>query len=168
MAEEGAIAKLDTEKYLIEEMKAARLRIDEEIKTMNQFEILSIAAIWAIYGAFLTFKILDHGALVVMTTVPFAICVYGVFRYRAHADVVKIHERYIKHSIEAAFFPGDAGGLVRYYDKKKRSLLRTARLTFWVALSALTFAILVVAVVCPERLTQVYPKTPSVVGGVVG
>ena len=75
--------------YLIEEMKAARARIDENIKTMNQFEILSIGAIWATYGAFFSFKISAPAALVFLASIPVLICTYGLFRYRAHADVIR-------------------------------------------------------------------------------
>ena len=140
--------------YLVEEMRAARSRIDEEIKTMNQFEVLSIAAIWAIAWAFFSFKISDPGTLRLLAFVAFAVCIYGIFRYRAHADVVRIHERYIKLYIEKTVFTVDSKpqGLVRYYDRKKRSLLKYARLTFWWILVALSFAVFVVAIVSPEKL----------------
>jgi hypothetical protein len=150
--------------YLIEEMKAARTRIDEEIKTMNQFEILSIAAIWTTYWAFFSFSVKDHAALVLLTFIPFVVCVYGVFRYRAHADVVRIHERYIKLYIERSVFTVDSKpqGLVRYYDRRKRSLLKFARYTFWWTLLFLSFALLVIAVACPEILTRIHvPKQGS-------
>ena len=154
-------------KYLIEEMKAARARIDEEIKTMNQFEILSIAAIWATYYAFFSFKVIDPAAMIVLAFVPFVICVYGIFRYRAHADVIRIHERYIKLYIEKTIFTADSKpqGLVRYYDRKKRSLLKFARYAFWWTLVALSFAVLVVAITSPEKISRVHSLTSTSVAG---
>jgi hypothetical protein len=115
--------------YLIEEMKAARLRIDEEIKTINQFEILCITAIFAAYYIFLYFRIINIGGLVFISIIPVVICAYGLFRYRAHADVIKIHERYIKFHIEKTIFDGSSRprGLVKYYDQKKTRPLETSQ-----------------------------------------
>ena len=112
-------------------MKAARLRIDAEIATMNQFEILSLTTIGAIYFLFFQFRITDRGGLIFLSSLPVAISAYGIFRYRAHAHIVELHERYIKDRIEKFIFPPpDDGGLVTYYDKEKRRLLKHARLTF--------------------------------------
>ena len=63
-AESDAVPNASEEyknEYLLEEMKAARNRIDEEIKIINQFEILSISAIFATYYLFLSFKIQIRG-----------------------------------------------------------------------------------------------------------
>jgi hypothetical protein len=158
----SALSKHEIE-YLIEEMKAARQRIDEEIKTMNQFEILSITAIWVTYWAFLFFKITDYGALIVICFIPVLICVYGIFRYRAHADVVRIHERYIKLYIEKTIYSetNRPRGLVRYYDRKKRSLLKIARLSFWIAIFLISFGIFIAVVVAPEKITQIHSAAPT-------
>jgi len=157
------MSALDDQKnsYLIEEMKVARQRMDAEIITMNQFEILSFTSIGAIYVAFFQFKIVDHAALVFLSFLSVAICAYGIFRYRAHADIIKIHEDYIKEKIESTVFGGEGRkgeGLVVFYDSKKRSLLIWARLVFWGAIFLVSFAIFILAIACPEYLIRVIPK----------
>jgi hypothetical protein len=141
--------------YLIEEMKAARQRIDAEITTMNQFEILSITSIGAIYLIYFQFKIVDRGGLVFLTLLPVLICAYGLFRYRAHAAIVRIHEEYIKEKIETKIFPPSERGLVGFYDERKRSQLKQARLTFWTIIFLISFTIFILAIFCPEYILRI-------------
>jgi|GEM_PF-4736479 len=142
--------------YLLEEMKAARSRIDAEIKTMNQFETLSIGAIGATYGAFFSFKISAQAPLIFLAFITVLICVYGLFRYRAHADVVRIHEDYIKLRIESSVFGASERGLVQYYDDNKRSLLKFWRLVFWYSLIVVSLAILLFSICSPEKLASLH------------
>jgi hypothetical protein len=157
----------NTYKYLSEEMKSARARIDDEIKTINNFEIVSVSAVFASYYLFLSFKIVDYYAIILISFIPFLICIYGVFRYRAHADVVKIHENYIKFHIERRVFGKKkfSSGLVRYYDRKKRSLLKYARYAFWGFLTVVTLSVFVIAIGWPEKVTRVHNFSTSRVSG---
>jgi len=152
------VSEYNTVTYLVEEMKSARQRIDAEITTMNQFEVLCLTSIGAIYFLFFQFRIVDHGRVVFLASLPVLISAYGLFRYRAHADIVKIHEEYIKTKIEKYFYEtSDHGGLVGYYDAEKRGLLKLARLSFWTLVFLLSFSILVLATFCPELLTRIIP-----------
>lgn len=67
------------QQFSIEEMKVARSRIDQEIATMNNFEIVSVkAAIGAIYLIFFSQRITDQAALIVISALP-SLCVAMVF-----------------------------------------------------------------------------------------
>jgi hypothetical protein len=147
--------------YLLEEMKAARQRIEAEINIMNRFEILSISVVGAIYFTFFQFKISNQSALVTLSLLPTLICVYGVFRYRAHADVVRIHEGYVKN-IERQIQELDGSekfqGLVTFYDAQKRSRLKYARYAFWTVMFLLSFTILILALFCPGHLATIHTK----------
>lgn len=125
-------------KYMIEEMKAARVRIEEEIKAINQFEVFSLTVIGAMYFVFFQFKIQDAGLIRVLSLLPVAICLYGIARYTAHRDVIRIHEEYVKKIEEKVFV--NLGGLVSYYDREKASRLKYARYLFWSAI--LGFAVI--------------------------
>jgi hypothetical protein len=52
-----------SEQFKLEELNVARERIDREIATMNNFEIVSVAAMGAIYLVFFSQHIVDRGAL---------------------------------------------------------------------------------------------------------
>jgi hypothetical protein len=150
------------QQFSIEEMKAARGRIDQEIATMNNFEIVSVAAIGAIYLAFFSQRISDHYALMVLTALPVIVCGYGLFRYRAHASIVQVHEEYIK-ILEKQFL--DRSGLVGHYDENKTGQLKLARFAFWTIIFLLSFAVFIVSVACPEKLTRIHPLIPPVSSG---
>ncbi|PZU84538.1 MAG: hypothetical protein DI528_14395 [Shinella sp.] len=138
---------------MLEEMKAARLRIDEDIRTMNQFEVLSIIAIGLIYWFMISEKLDSYFLLIIITAFPVLIAGYGLVRYRAHAAVIRVHDKYIKFHIERAIYGRTSlRGLVRYYDRKKDSSLRNARFAFWGIIFLISFAIFIVAIVAPEKL----------------
>jgi hypothetical protein len=147
--------------YLVEEMKAARQRIDAEIATMNQFEVLSITSIGAIYLIFFQFKIVDPAGLIFLSLLPVLICGYGLFRYRAHAAIVRIHEEYIKEKIETKVLGLGEKGLVGFYDDKKRSTLKQARFTFWTVIFLISFSIFILAAVCPEYILRINPPSSA-------
>lgn len=142
------------EQFRIEEMKAARGRIDQEISTMNNFEIVSVAAMGAIYFTFFSQRISDHVALVVLSMLPVIVCGYGLFRYRAHASIVQVHEEYIK-TLETKFL--GRSGLVGHYDENKTGQLKRARFAFWVIILLLSFAVFIVAISCPDKITRIHP-----------
>jgi hypothetical protein len=146
------------EQYRLEEMKTARARIDQEISTMNNFEIVSVAAMGAVYLTFFSQHISDHAALIVLSSLPIIICGYGLLRYRAHASIVQVHEEYIKR-LERKFL-GESG-LVGHYDENKSGQLKQARFAFWIIIFLLSFAIFVIAIACPQKLTQVHYAPPS-------
>ncbi len=141
------------EQFRIEEMKAARGRIDQEISTMNNFEFASVAAMGAVYLIFFSQRLSDHAALIVISSLPVIICVYGLFRYRAHASIVQVHEEYIK-VLELKLL--SSKGLVGHYDDNKTGQLKRARIAFWAVIFLLSFAIFIVAVACPRKLAQVH------------
>jgi hypothetical protein len=145
------------QQFSIEEMKAARGRIDQEIATMNNFEIVSVAAVGAIYLTFFSQRISDHSALVFLTALPVIVCGYGLFRYRAHASIVQVHEEYIK-ILEKQFL--DRAGLVGHYDENKTGQLKQARFAFWTIIFLLSFAVFTIAIACPEILTRIHPPSP--------
>ncbi|MDQ1186789.1 MULTISPECIES: hypothetical protein [Agrobacterium] len=141
--------------YLLEEMKAARTRIDEEIRTMNQFEILSMVAVGLIYWLVLSAESLRPLALALSAFFPVLISGYGIFRYRAHAHVIKVHEAYIKIHIERKIFGRTSlSGLVKYYDRKKTGNLKTARFTFWIVAFCISLSLFVVCLVAPEMVRK--------------
>lgn len=141
--------------YLLEEMKAARFRIDEEIRTMNQFEILTIIAIGLIYWLILSAENISHLSLSFASFFPVLITAYGIFRYRAHAHVVKVHEAYVKMHVERTVFGKmSLKGLVKYYDRKKNGTLKTARFAFWVATFCISLSLFVICLVAPEKVRQ--------------
>ncbi|MFT4276871.1 MAG: hypothetical protein QM576_10985 [Rhodopseudomonas sp.] len=142
------------EQFRVEELKAAHLRIDQEIATMNNFEIVSVFAIGAVYFTFFSQRVSDHGVLVILSLLPVIICGYGLFRYRGHASIVQVHEKYIK-SLEEKFL--GSPGLVGHYDANKSGQLKNARFAFWLIMFLLSFAVLVVSVVCPDRLAKSHP-----------
>jgi hypothetical protein len=147
---------MDTkDQYLIGEMQACRGRIDQEIAAMNKFETVSVIAIGAIYWLFFSERIQDQAAIVLLTALPVIICAYGLFRYRAHASIVQVHEAYVK-SVEAKVLKEP--GFVTHYDSNKSSLLKYARVVFWSVMLAMSFALLVVAVVCPEKISRVHNR----------
>jgi hypothetical protein len=144
--------------YLLEEMRVARERIAAEIDRINQFEVLSFTAIGAIYLLFFQYKIVDHGAIVLLAFLAVAICAYGIVRYRAHAAVIQTHECYIKEVIENKVF-GPERGLVEYYDNHKKSRLRQARFLFWGVMLLVSLVILILATFWPDYITRALPKS---------
>jgi Ca2+/Na+ antiporter len=147
---------LELNKYRIEEMKTARQRIDAEILSMNQFEFASFAVIGAVYILVFQYNIRLQPLLSLLAFFPVILCAYGIFRYRAHADVVKIHEEYIKENIESHFY-GEHRGLVGHYDNNKRSLLKYARMIFWGIILLIFFSILIISIACPEMILKTLP-----------
>ena len=145
---------MDTkEQYLIEEMQACRGRIDQEIAAMNKFETVSVIAIGAVYWLFFSEHIKDQAAIVLLTALPVIICAYGLFRYRAHASIVQVHEAYVK-SVEMKVL--NEPGFVTHYDNNKSGLLKYARIAFWSVMLAISFTLLVIAMVCPEKISRVH------------
>jgi len=146
------------EQFRIEEMKAARSRIDQEISTMNNFEFASVAAMGAIYLIFFSQRISDHAALIVLSSLPVIICGYGLFRYRGHASIVQVHESYLK-ALENRFL--NQPGLVGHYDENKTGQLKNARFAFWIIIFLLSFAVFVVAVVAPQKLSRIHNSSAA-------
>ncbi|MDQ0457151.1 hypothetical protein [Rhizobium paknamense] len=139
--------------YLQEEMKTARMRIDEEIRTMNQFEILSIIAIGLIYWFLVGGQVKNTFVVGVVSFFPVLISIYGIFRYRAHAEIIQINEKYIKFHIERTIFgKSSLKGIVKYYDRKKTGNLKIARYVFWILISIIAICIFTISVVSPEKI----------------
>jgi len=144
------------EQFRIEELKAAHNRIDQEIATMNNFEIVSVFAMGAIYFTFFSQKITDHTALIILFVLPAFVCAYGLFRYRAHASIIQVHEEYLK-DLEQRFLGSDKKtGLVRHYDETKTGQLKVARFAFWGMMLIFSMAVAAIAVVSPDVLVRVH------------
>lgn len=151
--------------YLIEEMKAAHNRIEEEVKSINQFEILAMSIIGAIYFLFFNFKIVDTGLIRALSLLPIAVCIYGLARYTAHRGVIAIHERYIKGVIEPAVFSENRKfGLVFFYDEE-RSLLQYAGYLLWFAVLLFVLIFSATAFWNPEYVAS-FHGVPSAVSSV--
>lgn len=141
------------DQFKLEELKAAHTRIDHEIAAMNNFEIVSVVAIGAVYFTFFSQRIADHTALVVLFAVPAIVCAYGLFRYRGHASIVQVHESYIK-KLEKGFL--GASGLVGHYDDNKSGQLKQARFAFWSVMLIFSALLCAIAVVSPDVLRRVH------------
>jgi hypothetical protein len=89
----------------------------------------------------------------VLSALPVIVCGYGLFRYRAHASIIQVHEAYVE-KLEKDFLK--EGGLVHHYDEKKTGQLKQARFAFWFIILFLSFAVFVISVVCPHLLARVH------------
>lgn len=148
--------------YLVEEMKAARTRVEEEIKSINQFEILAMSIIGAIYFLFFNFRIVDPGLIRTLSLLPIVVCFYGFARYTAHRDVIRIHEQYIRDVIEPTFFQSDRNyGLVFFYDDRKRSLLKYARYLLWLTVLGFAGIFAVFAFWMPDYVASFHGSTKT-------
>jgi hypothetical protein len=141
------------EQFRFEELKAAHNRIDQEIAAMNNFEIVSVVAMGAIYFTFFSQRIADDTALVVLFSLPAVVCAYGLFRYRGHASIVQVHEAYIK-KLEKKFLRDT--GLVGHYDENKTGQLRQARFAFWSIMLLFSLVLAAIAVTSPQTFTKIH------------
>ena len=149
------------EKYVIEEMKVARDRINAEIAVMNQYEILVIGLIGAIYAVILQYRISDRTALFILTSLPAVVAVYGYFRYRVHAKVIIKHNSYLK-KLEKFVKARDKDfeGLATFWDtESSRTYIGTIRTYFWFFIIAIAAALMFLTHFYPDLLAgSVHPK----------
>ncbi|MEH3144866.1 MAG: hypothetical protein PGN34_05860 [Methylobacterium frigidaeris] len=148
---------VDTQQYLLEEVKSARSRIDQEISSMNSNEALNITYIAAIYLAYFQFKITDHWFLRLLSVLPVGIAMYGLVRYNAQRHVINIHESYIKSAEDKIrLSQSDFRGLMTYYDAQKRSKLKYARWMLWGSLVIFTIIFSGAAFCYPEWISSIH------------
>src|SRR3954468_110239 len=124
------------EKYVVEEMKIVRNRIDAEIASMNQYEILVMGFIGAVYALIFQYRIADRTILLMLAALPIIVAIYGYFRYRVISRVIRKHGLYLKE-IEATISVQEASfvGLATFWDSKPpRTHIGKIRSVFWFAI----------------------------------
>jgi hypothetical protein len=139
------------EKYMIEEMKAVQQRMNADIEVMNKYEVFGVGLVGAILALIFQYKIADRSVLFLITALPALVGVYGHFRCRAHAKLVRRYNEYLL-KIESSLKRRDDAfvGFATSNDLSKiKSNIKAVRLSFW-------FAIILISVGLTIA-TQFYP-----------
>jgi hypothetical protein len=144
------------EKYVVEEMKAVRERINAEIALVNRYEILYIGLVGVVYAVILQYKISDRITLLIITLLPVLVGVYGFLRYQSHQEIVDQYDSYLIQ-IETFVKSKDTSfvGLTTFYHASPiRSHIRKLRSFFWISIVLLSVALTLVTQIDPERLAR--------------
>lgn len=144
-------------------MKVARDRMNADIDVMNRYEVLSVGLVGAILALIFQYKIKDPGALFVITMLPAFVGVYGYFRFRAHAKLVRKHNDYLM-AIEKRLKCRDSsfiGLATSTKESEQKSHIKLVRSLFWIAIIVFSFVLTISTQLAPDWLATSVGITPG-------
>ena len=149
------------DKFIIEEMKVVRDRINYEIDVINRAEILSIGLVGAVVALIFQYKISSRIPLFVITSLPGLVGIYGYYRYRTHAEIIEKYNDYAKEIEERIRQKDDAfvGLVTAYQANKRKSRIRTLRTWIWKAIIIFSIVLTVILQWDPAMLLS--PTQPK-------
>ncbi|WP_035964738.1 hypothetical protein [Bradyrhizobium sp. YR681] len=144
------------EQYIMEEMKVAQARMSADIDAMNRYEVYAVTLVGAILALIFQYKIVDRSVLLVVTVLPGLVGIYGHFRCRAHANLVKRYNEYLL-KIESSLKSRDdrfVGFATANQTSEIRSYIKTVRSSFWVAIIAISIGLTIATQLAPAWLAN--------------
>jgi len=151
------------EKYMIEEMKVAQTRMSTDIDVMNRYEVYGITLIGAILALIFQYRIADRYVLFVVTVLPALVGIYGHFRCRAHANLVRRYNEYLL-KIESTLKQRDrsfVGFATSNEASEIRSNIKKVRSSVWIAIIAISVILTIVTQLAPTWLANAVTVKPG-------